>query len=331
MPGPSPLDPASSGWHLTPRAWRASEAYRALRTAEARHVAELILFDRPRFQDETHYFGGKAFQVRRGQLFDSEETIAAAAGTSRKVVRTVIAGLQVAGLVARERAHGGARSPCVITVLDYDLSQNLPAATGPRTGPLEGQQRARGRAPSKPQEPQEPQEPLAPPARRQVKAEGEADPRHRPLLERLGAVFLEVRGSAYGFQPRDARAITDLLRLSSGDLVEVERRWRVGLEEVGFRRCDTLHELAAVKWNAYCAAAQAHGARHTPARPSEAGATPVPAVDLSWMEGLPGARRELDERVARLTKEAAARMLPSIVEALRMEWGSKQAAAGGSA
>jgi hypothetical protein len=155
------LDPASSGWHLTPRAWRASEVYRGLRTAEARHVAELVLFDRPRFQDETHYFGGKAFTVLRGQLFDSEETLAAVAGTSRKVVRTVIAGLQVAGLVARERACGGARSPWVITVRDYDLSQRLPSSSGPRAGPREGQQRAREEAPSKPQEPHEPQEAIS--------------------------------------------------------------------------------------------------------------------------------------------------------------------------
>jgi hypothetical protein len=137
--------------------------YWALRTAEARHVAELVLFDRPRFEDETHYFGGKAFTVRRGQLFDSEETLADLAGTSRKVVRTGLRTLITAGLITREKVHPSGQCPCVITVRDYELSQALPengARETARERPEEGPRRARERAPSKPQEPQEPHKPL---------------------------------------------------------------------------------------------------------------------------------------------------------------------------
>lgn len=158
----SPLDPAAAGWHLTPRAWRASEVYRALRTAEARHVAELVLFDMPRFQDETHYFGGQALVIRRGQLFAAEETIAKIAGTSRKVVRTGLRSLITAGLITRERVHPSGQCPHVITVREYELSQTLPGngANGrANEGPETGQRGAREGAPSKPQEPQEPQEP----------------------------------------------------------------------------------------------------------------------------------------------------------------------------
>jgi hypothetical protein len=64
-------------------------------------------------------------------------------------------------------------------------------------------------------------------------------------------VFLETRGDAYGFQGgKDAKAVAELLRLSGGNEDEAERRWRVGLGEAGFRRCDTLHDLST-KWNAY--------------------------------------------------------------------------------
>lgn len=146
-----------------PRAWRASEVYRALRTAEARHVAELVLFDRPRFRDETCWFGGKPFIVRRGQLFDAEETIAELAGTSRKVVRTVLRILVTAGHITRERVHPSGQCPHVITVLDYELSQTLPT-NGANGTAKEGPEAGQRRAPSEPQEPQEPQEPEAPAA-----------------------------------------------------------------------------------------------------------------------------------------------------------------------
>ncbi len=76
------------------------------------------------------------------------------------------------------------------------------------------------------------------------------NPRHRPLQDRLEAVFREVRGSAYGFQGgKDAKAIANVLRWSDGDLDEVERRWRRGLELGGkWPGCATIAHLAD-KWN----------------------------------------------------------------------------------
>jgi hypothetical protein len=43
----------------------------------------------------------------------------------------------------------------------------------------------------------------------------------------------------------------------------VERRWRIGLAEAGFHRCDTLHELANAKWNTYAGKAGATPATRT--------------------------------------------------------------------
>lgn len=126
--------------------------------------------------------------------------------------------------------------------------------------------------PAPPAPPEVPPPPPAPArAARPKRAANAGDPRHRPLQERLERVFSEARhGAAYGFQPRDAKALTDLLRLSGGDDGETERRWRMALGEVGFRRCDTLHELAT-KWNAYTApAAPANRAGPIAAMPAAA-------------------------------------------------------------
>lgn len=163
---PAAFDPAG-GWFIQPRAWRASEVYKALRTAEARHVADVILFDRPRWQDEEHMFGTVKFTVRRGELFDSEESLAARAGTSRKVLRTVLEKLEKSGLIGRRKVHPAGQCPHVITVLHYDASQRLPGyrgpangtangtADGPADGPAKGPQGNEGNRSLNPNEPQE--------------------------------------------------------------------------------------------------------------------------------------------------------------------------------
>ncbi len=217
----SPLDPQILGWHIVPRAWDSSALCRSLRTAEARHVAELVLFKRPRFKDETHYFGGRAFLVRRGQLFDSEETLANEAGTSRKVVRTVLRDLLTAGVITREKVHPSGQCPHVITVLDYELSQTLPG-NGAREragdGPETGQRRARERAPSKPQEPHQPQE------------QG-GDPRHGELMGMLRRVGEELR-PGFAFNGGSVgKAAKDFLAESRATVEQVEERYRAFLAD----------------------------------------------------------------------------------------------------
>jgi hypothetical protein len=164
---PAAVDTAARGWFLQPRSWRDSDVYRALRTAEARHVAELVLFDRPRYQDEEHMFGTVKFIVHRGELFDSEETLAKRAGTSRKVLRTVLEKLEKSGLIGRRKVHPAGQCPHVITVLHYEASQRLPGyrgpangtangpADGPADGPAKGPQGNEGNRSSNPNEPHE--------------------------------------------------------------------------------------------------------------------------------------------------------------------------------
>jgi hypothetical protein len=93
-----------------------------------------------------------------------------------------------------------------------------------------------------------------PPAARRTRAPAGGrkipDPRHRPLRDRLEAVFLEVRGVGYAFTPgKDDKAVTDLLRLSGGDTAAVEARWRRGLA-LGHRYpgCGSLAALVS-RWN----------------------------------------------------------------------------------
>lgn len=65
--------------------------------------------------------------------------------------------------------------------------------------------------------------PVAPPTSKR-----KGDPRHAPLVERLVAIFAELRGTPYAFGGgKDARAVTRLLALGSDS--EIEARWRNAL------------------------------------------------------------------------------------------------------
>lgn len=68
------------------------------------------------------------------------------------------------------------------------------------------------------------------------------DPRHAPLVAELDAAF----GPGFAFDGREARAVSDLLRL--GEPAEVLTRWRRALSRDDYPRVRTPHELAA-NWN----------------------------------------------------------------------------------
>jgi hypothetical protein len=118
------------------------------------------------------------------------------------------------------------------------------------------------------------------PARRlgAKRVNGKSDPRHHPLQQRLEATYLELRGTAYGFQGgRDARGVTELLRLADGDALEVVRRWRRALE-LGERwpGCASISVLAS-RWNELAGHARGGSA------PARAGAAPEPsAITPAW-------------------------------------------------
>jgi hypothetical protein len=298
--GPSSsLDPAG-GWYLHPRAFRESAVYRALRTAERRHVAELILFDLPHFRDEEHWFGAHRFVVKRGQLFHAEETIARTAGTSRKVVRTVLSLLERAGLVVRQPVHPSGQCPHVVTVLYYDLSQALPSNAGPRKahgadseGPEKGQRGAsvEQKQPQQPQQPQEPQELFAsapsapaphdespssgsffvdtksPKATRPEKKRattGTADPRHQPTIALFCRLWTDLRGGTYRVADgKDGAAVKRLLAYPEARDEEIERRARRAFSDPWFLEHGGLATFVS-KWSTWA-----------PPRPSSAIGTSI--------------------------------------------------------
>lgn len=200
-------------------------------------------------------------------------------GATRKAIRSALLRLISSGFLERGRALPAGQCPYVITIRDYACLLVKPEAEGPRRalpagparaseGPGSGPQEADGRAPKEQGEHRKPGEPggqvpLLPsplaPARRAARkgAPSSVDPRHRPLQERLQAAFQELKGCAYGFQGgKDGKAVAELLRLSSGDLDEVERRWRraLGLGE-RWPGCSTLALLPG-RWNELAGSAQ---------------------------------------------------------------------------
>jgi hypothetical protein len=80
-----------------------------------------------------------------------------------------------------------------------------------------------------------------------AKADKPTNPRHAPMVKRLVATFLEIRGVAYAFGPRDAKEVSTLLGLGDDD--EIDRRWRRGLLGQFKQQCDSLADLVS-RWNA---------------------------------------------------------------------------------
>jgi hypothetical protein len=189
----------------------------------------------------------------------------------RALVRRVLERLERDGWASRRAAHAGGPgisprsgprngpTPTVVRFLKYrEILWSASIETAQGTAQDLAQETAQGFGPILPASPPEPPPPpdtekrpsRAPAARRRRAGEGEEpDPRHRLLQERLEAVFEEKCGHLYGFGGRDAKAITDLLRFSGGDLDDVVSRWRAALTETSnFHRCRSIHELAT-KWN----------------------------------------------------------------------------------
>lgn len=286
------------GFLALPRRLVGSTFFRSLRPEERWILIEILLAARYAEGGE-FWFAGTRIPLAPGELIEAEETIARASGSTRKCVRTVLKKAIRARLMDRRKVHPAGQCPSVTTVRDYDRIRFAGGDAGPRNGPPTGSEGADGGANEGPVRgpPKGPirtkgtsgttetqgnqgdtllsPSPAAPASRGSGRGKGskEPDPRHRPLQDRLEAVFLELRptGSGYGFHRRDAKAITELLAFSGGDIAEVERRWRMGLAESGFRRCDSIHELAS-KWNAYSAPGESTrpGTRAAPAKAAPA-------------------------------------------------------------
>jgi hypothetical protein len=135
-------------------------------SAEQRMVWVQILLD-ANWKDSEAWDGAERFVVKRGQMIHSENTIAASAGVSRKVVRTAIAKLITEGAVDRKPALGRAHGPHLLTVVNYSKYQDYSDEAGPQSGQeraKDGPSEGPARALSEQVEQEEPVEPKKTPA-----------------------------------------------------------------------------------------------------------------------------------------------------------------------
>lgn len=242
---PSLLD-LGEGFLALPRRLCASSLFTAM-TAEQRMVTVTLLL-RARFAPGEFYFGGKRYDLKPGQLIDSEETIAKAAGTTRKVVRTTYRVLITAGLIMRGEGQRTGQCPHVTTIVDYERIKHTGGEAGPQTGrqgansgPTAGQQGA-------PIEQGETREPLilaspsAPPRRAKRGNEGKTDgSRHQSVIALFCRLWTELRGGTY--QPakgKDGAAVKQLLAYPEATDDEIERRMRVAFADPFFLKAGGL-------------------------------------------------------------------------------------------
>jgi hypothetical protein len=142
--GASLLD-LGDGFLALPRRLCGSSLFRSLRPDERWVVVEMLLA--ARYADGGEFwFAGQRIPLAPGQFIDSEEQIATAAGSTRKVVRNVAGKLITAGVITRRRAHPSGRCPFVTTFTDYDRIRFAGGEAGPRSGQRGGPYRADERA-----------------------------------------------------------------------------------------------------------------------------------------------------------------------------------------
>jgi hypothetical protein len=147
--------------------------YRYLR-ADQRHVITTLLM-LANWKPSVVWVAGQRYEVGRGELVHTEETIGEEAGCGRQVVRTVLDLLSKDGFIStRELASEGTRRVRAITIRNYDRFQSaqekpnpvvnlVPNHTPTRDQP-EANQRPTPSEPSKPVKPSKPIKTKAPPS-----------------------------------------------------------------------------------------------------------------------------------------------------------------------
>jgi hypothetical protein len=114
--------------------------WRSLR-AEQRHVVTTILL-LANWAPGSFWYGTTEVKVGRGELAHSLEAIAEAAGTSTKIVRTVVAKLVSEGFLGTRPGTESGTGPRVLIVRNYDRYQSPGDETGAPPGTASGTARA---------------------------------------------------------------------------------------------------------------------------------------------------------------------------------------------
>ena len=94
------------------------------------------------YEDHEQWFNGQRIHVVRGEFATSQQTMATAFGWSIKKIRGFMDRMGKAEKWAQRRAHQGAQSPTIITVLNYTIYQEPAKIKGIAKGRAKGAQRA---------------------------------------------------------------------------------------------------------------------------------------------------------------------------------------------
>jgi hypothetical protein len=259
-PTPSLLD-LDEGFLALPRRLCASSFYRSLRPDERSVILEMLLA--ARYGDGGEFwFAGKRIPLAPGQFIDSEEQLAAVAGTSRKVARNVFKKCITAGVITRRQAHPSGRCPFVTTVLDYDRIRFAGGEAGPRKGqrtgpgwanegPAKGphQNKENHVQPGNPgNEKQEPPAASLPLTAGKKRKDEKAPSAFRKVQDALVAEFKAITGTPYLWgAAKDSEGLNRVLSYGREEILD---RWRRGLQKKGFDHVGTVAELcSAAKWN----------------------------------------------------------------------------------
>jgi hypothetical protein len=267
-PAPSLLD-LDLGFLALPRRLCGSSFVGSLRADERFVLVTMLL--RAQYRAGEFWFAGRRIPLDPGQFIDSEEQLARAAGSSRKVVRTVYRKAEAAGLLTRSKAHPAGQCPSVTTFLDYERIRYAGGEVGPRTEPPAGHEGAKNGpvtgqegAPSEQRNPGEPSEPLnreprsspspspSAPARPPRRPEGEGS-RHQATIALFCRLWMELRGGTYRIAEggKDGAAVKRLLRYPEATDEEIERRMRAAFADEFFRTKAGGLAFFIAKWSAW--------------------------------------------------------------------------------
>jgi hypothetical protein len=137
-PGPDQREGGFIVLHRRIESWPLYESM----NGEQRHVITTLLLA-ANWKPGSFWYGKTQIFVGRGELALAEETIAQRAGSSRKVVRNVLAKLEAEGFLSRKKVHESGQCPTVITIKNYDEYQRIDEK-GARGGPEVGPDRTKG-------------------------------------------------------------------------------------------------------------------------------------------------------------------------------------------
>jgi hypothetical protein len=138
---PGPDDRREGGFVVIHRRIKSWPLYRHL-TGEQKAVVFTLILE-ANWKPGSFWYGKSQIFVGRGELALAEETIAREAGTTRKVVRTVLGKLEAEGFLSRKKVHESGQCPAVITIKNYDEYQTV-EEKGARGGPEVGPDRTKG-------------------------------------------------------------------------------------------------------------------------------------------------------------------------------------------